>query len=113
MIVDALLIWAKYIYGPLTDDRVRLIDGSGIGKFGGTVAAEAHREIRRLGGVMPPRKFVFLDRSAIGLGSVFLHLGAKLNWRRAFEALIEGFDPDGLARGQREILKQTGVPEAA
>ena len=62
---------------------------------------------------MTARKFVFLDCSAIGLGSVFLHLGAKLNWHRAFEALIEGFDPDNLARGQREILKQTGVPEAA
>ena len=61
----------------------------------------------------PPREFVLLDRSAIGLGPVFLHLGAKLNWHRAFEALIEGFDSDDLARGQREILERTGVPEAA
>ena len=61
----------------------------------------------------PPREFVLLDRSAIGLGSVFLHLGAKLNWHRAFEALIEGFDSDDLARWQREILERTGVPEAA
>ena len=38
--VDAFPIWAKYIYGPLTDDRVRLIDESGSGKFGGAVAAE-------------------------------------------------------------------------
>jgi predicted unusual protein kinase regulating ubiquinone biosynthesis (AarF/ABC1/UbiB family) len=110
--VDALSIWAKYIYGPLTDDRVRLIDESGSGKFGGAVAAETHRKIRRLGGVTPPREFVLLDRSAIGLGSVFLHLGAKLNWHRAFEALIEGFDSDDLARRQREILDRSGVPEA-
>ena len=61
----------------------------------------------------PPREFVLLDRSAIGLGPVFLHLGAKLNWHRAFEALIEGFDSDDLARWQREILERTGVPEAA
>jgi hypothetical protein len=46
------------------------------------------------------------------LGSVFLHLGAKLNWHRAFEALIEGFDSDDLARRQREILDRSGVPEA-
>ena len=111
--VDALAIWAKYIYGPLTDDRVRLIDESGSGKFGGAVAAKTHREIRRLGGVTPPREFVLLDRSAIGLGSVFLHLGAELNWHREFEALIEGFDSDVLAKRQQEILDRAGVPEAA
>ena len=111
--VDALLISAKYIYGPLTDDRVRVIDESGSGKFGGAVAVEAHREIRRRGGVTPPREFVLLDRSAIGLGSVFLYLGAKLNWHRACETLIEGFDSDDLARWQGKILERTGVPEAA
>ena len=111
--VDALAIWAKFIYGPLTDDRVRLIDESGSGKFGGAMAAKTHREIRRLGGVTPPREFVLLDRSAIGLGSVFLHLGAELNWHRAFEALIGGFDSDALARRQIEILARAGVPEAA
>lgn len=111
--VDALAIWAKFIYGPLTDDRARLIDESGSGKFGGAVAAKTHREIRRLGGVTPPREFVLLDRSAIGLGSVFLHLGAELNWHQAFEALIEGFDSAALARRQRQILARAGVPEAA
>ncbi len=111
--VDALSIWAKYIYGPLTDDRTRLIDESGGGKFGGAVAAKVHNEIRRLGGVTPPREFVLLDRSAIGLGSVFLHLGAELNWHRAFEALIEGFDSGALARRQEEILRRAGVPDAA
>ncbi len=112
-LTDALSIWAKYIYGPLTDDRVRLIDESGSGKFGGTVAAKTHNEIRRLGGVKLPREFVLLDRSAIGLGSVFLHLGAKLNWHHAFESLIEGFNADTLDRRQSEILARMGVPEAA
>ena len=112
-LADALSIWAKYIYGPLTEDRERLIDESGSGKFGGAVAAKTHNEIRRLGGVKPPREFVLLDRSAIGLGSVFLHLGAKLNWHRAFEALIEGFDSAALAHRQTEIIQRIGVPEAA
>jgi len=110
---DALALWAKYIYGPLTDDRARLIDESGSGKFGGAVAAEVHREVRRLGGVTPPREFVLLDRSAIGLGSVFLHLGAELNWHRAFEALIEDFESADLTARQKKILQKTGVPEAA
>ena len=112
-LADALSIWAKYIYGPLTDDRVRLIDESGSGRFGGNVAAMTHKEIRRLGVVKLPREFVLLDRSAIGLGSVFLHLEAKLNWHHAFELLIEGFDSDTLDRRQSEILARTGVPEAA
>ncbi len=111
--VDALALWADYIYGPLTEDRARLIDESGSGKFGGAVAAKVHQEVRRLGGVTPPREFVLLDRSAIGLGSVFLHLSAKLNWHRAFEELIEGFESDVLTARQTEILRVSGVPEAA
>ena len=30
-----------------------------------------------------PREFVFMDRAAIGLGSVFLHLDAKLNFHQS------------------------------
>ena len=111
--VDALALWADYIYRPLTEDRARLIDESGSGKFGGAIAAKVHQEVRRLGGVTPPREFVLLDRSAIGLGSVFLHLSAKLNWHRAFEELIEGFESDVLTARQTEILRISGVPEAA
>ncbi len=112
-IIDALHMWAEYIYGPLLDDRVRLIDESGSGHYGGAVAAKVHREIRRHGRVTLPGEFVLMDRSAIGLGSVFLHLQAKLNWHRAFEALIEGFEPAALARRQRQALELCGVPEAA
>ena len=111
--VDALGIWATYIYGPLIDDRARLIDESGSGRFGGAVAAKVHREIRRLGGVTPPREFVLMDRSAIGLGSVFLHLRAELNWHRLFEALIADFDSAQLTRRQTAALERCGVPKAA
>jgi len=111
--VDALNIWANYIYGPLIDDRTRLIDESGSGRYGGTVMAKVHREIRRLGGVTPPREFVLIDRSAIGLGSVYLHLSAELNWHRLFEALIADFDAAKLTRRQAAALKRCDVPEAA
>ena len=111
--VDALNIWADYIYGPLIEDRTRLIDESGSGRFGGAVAAKVHREIRRLGGVTPPREFVLMDRSAIGLGSVFLHLKAELNWHRLVEALIADFDAARLTRRQKAALKRCAVPEAA
>jgi hypothetical protein len=32
--------------------------------------------------VRVPREFVFMDRAAIGLGGVFLHLDARLNFYR-------------------------------
>ena len=110
--VDALNIWADYIYGPLVDDRTRLIDESGNARFGGAVAAKVHREIRRLGGVTPPREFVLLDRSAIGLGSVFLHLKAELNWHRLVEALTADFNAGAMTRRQTAALARCGVPEA-
>ena len=69
-----------------------------------------HRDIRRLGGIAPPRAFVFMDRAAIGLGSVFLHLQAKINWHRLFHELIADFDVKALARRQSKALKAAGVP---
>ncbi|MDD9993360.1 MAG: AarF/UbiB family protein, partial [Rhodospirillales bacterium] len=111
--VDALNIWANYIYGPLLDDRTRMIDESGDARYGGSVMAKVHREIRRLGGVTPPREFVLIDRSAIGLGSVYLHLKAELNWHRLYEGLIEDFDAAQLTRRQASALEACGVPEAA
>ena len=54
-----------------------------------------------------------MDRSAIGLGSVFLHLKAELNWHRLVEALIEDFDAAQLTRRQVAALDLCGVPEAA
>jgi len=59
--------------------------------------------------VRPPREFVFMDRAAIGLGAVFIHLRASLNWHRLFESLIEGFDVDQLAARQQEALVQAGL----
>ena len=39
-----------------------------------------------------------MDRAAIGLGSVFLHLDAKLNWYKLFHELIDGFNEDSLKK---------------
>ena len=50
-----------------------------------------YKELKKIGGVKPPYEFVFMDRAAIGLGSVFLHLDAKVNWYRIFHELIDGF----------------------
>jgi len=101
--------WANFLYAPLLDDRKRRIQEQE-GANGRDVVEEVHREIRRLGGVTPPREFVFMDRAAIGLGSVFMHLKAEINWHRLFRELIEDFDAAALAKRQWKTLVAAGVP---
>ena len=75
-----LNLWAQFLYEPLTQDRVRRIQESDDPQFGRAVAERVHAGLKRTGGVKPPREFVLMDRSAIGLGGVFLRLKAELNW---------------------------------
>jgi len=105
--------WAAFVYAPLMEDRPRLIQETNSGVYGREVAQKVHGDIRRLGGVTPPREFVLMDRAAIGLGSVFLHLDAKINWHRLFHELIKGFDLKALARRQAAALKKADVPAAS
>ena len=111
--VATLNHWAAFVYAPLMEDRSRLIEETNSGVYGREVAEKVHGELRRLGGVRPPREFVLMDRAAIGLGSVFLHLKAEINWHRLFHELTEGFDVKTLARRQAAALKQAKVPAAA
>lgn len=114
-LVDVLEIWARFIYGPLLDDRVRTIaDTVAPGQYGRREAFKVHSELKRLGPVRVPRPFVFMDRAAIGLGSVFLHLSAEMNFHQRFEAAIDGFDVDALTRKQAAALADAGLePDAA
>jgi predicted unusual protein kinase regulating ubiquinone biosynthesis (AarF/ABC1/UbiB family) len=112
-VIDVLNRWALYVYGPLLDNRARLIQEKDSGGDGAAVVESVHRDIRRLGGVRPPREFVFMDRAAVGLGSVFLHLKAEINWYRLFHELIEDFDEATLAVRQQAALKAAGVPPPA
>jgi predicted unusual protein kinase regulating ubiquinone biosynthesis (AarF/ABC1/UbiB family) len=109
-VIDVLNRWALFVYGPLLEDRARLIQEKASGVYGAAVAESVHRDIRRLGGVRPPREFVFMDRAAIGLGSVFLHLKAEINWYRLFHELIDDFDETALAARQAAALTAAGVP---
>ena len=102
--------WARFIYEPLLDDRVRLIQEHGSPDYGRQVAEKVHEELKVAGGVKPPREFVLMDRSAVGLGSVFLRLQAKLNWSRMFNELIAGFNEAELAARQAAALAEAKVP---
>jgi predicted unusual protein kinase regulating ubiquinone biosynthesis (AarF/ABC1/UbiB family) len=108
--VDVLNDWARFLYEPLIEDRVRRITESDDPQFGRVVAERVHAGLRRTGGVRPPREFVLMDRSAIGLGSVFLRLKAELNWSRLFHELIADFDTEVLAARQAAALAEAGVP---
>lgn len=110
-LIDALSIWARFIYGPLLDDRERTIaDGTTPGEYGRREAFSVHQILKEKGPVTIPREFVFMDRAAIGLGGVFLHLDAKLNWYRLFNDTIDGFDLDEVAARQKALFEQAGVP---
>ena len=104
-LMDVLNIWAEFVYAPLLKDQVQKIQESDSGLYGAGIANKVHVELRKLGGVRPPREFVFMDRAAIGLGSVFMHLKAEINWHEMFHGLIDNFDETVLAERQSTTLK--------
>ncbi|MBT5498477.1 MAG: AarF/ABC1/UbiB kinase family protein [Alphaproteobacteria bacterium] len=104
-LMDVLNIWAEFVYAPLLKDQVQKIQESDSGLYGAGIANKVHAELRKLGGVRPPREFVFMDRAAIGLGSVFMHLKAEINWHEMFHGLIDDFDETTLAERQSAVLK--------
>jgi predicted unusual protein kinase regulating ubiquinone biosynthesis (AarF/ABC1/UbiB family) len=109
-LVDVLNVWARFIYGPLLDDRVRTVaDGVSPGEYGRREAFAVKRALQERGPVTIPREFVFMDRAAIGLGAAFLHLGAAQNWRRLFDESLEGFSVEKLARRQAAALEAVGL----
>lgn len=112
-LLEAMTLWARFLYTPLLEDRIRpIVDGS-VAARGAEVAGRVHEALKRAGGVRPPREFVLLDRSALGLASVFGHLRAELNWHRLFLELAEDFSPEAMARRQSRCLAEAGLPPPA
>ena len=94
------------------EDKVRRIQETNSGIYGKEVVEKVHKELRRLNGVKPPREFVLMDRAAIGLGSVFLHLNAEVNWYSIFQELISDFESSEVAQRQNGALNAAQVPAA-
>ena len=110
-LIDTLNIWARFIYGPLLDDREREIaEGTTPGQYGRKEAFTVHKQLKEKGPVRVPREFVFMDRAAIGLGGVFLHLRARLNWHDMFNDTIRGFVLDEVGARQKAAFEAVGVP---
>ena len=110
-LIDALNIWAGFIYAPMLDDRVRTVaDGIEPSAYGRMEAFQVHQLLKELGPVKPPREFVFMDRAAIGLGAVFLHLQAELNFHDLFNAEIADFSLADVKASQKTAFELAGVP---
>lgn len=112
--IEVLNQWASFVYGPLLEDRMRAIreDLPSGGQVGRKVAEKVHENLKIVGSVKPPREFVLMDRAAIGLGSVFWHLDARINWYEMFHEVIGEFDADKLAERQGRVLKAAGLEGA-
>ena len=107
--VEILNKWAEFIYSPLMENKIQKIQKSDSGVYGAQVAAKVHNELKKLGGVKPPKEFIFMDRAAVGLGSVFMHLKAELNWYQIFHSMIENFNVKDLDAKQRKVLKLSNL----
>ncbi len=112
-LIDVLNVWARFIYGPLLQDKVQAIAGKGISptEYGRKQAFEVHKALKEKGPVTVPREFVFMDRAAIGLGGVFLHLRAEMNFYRLFNQEIEHFYLPKVAERQNDALISAGLPD--
>ncbi len=110
-VIKVLNIWADFVYAPLMEDKVQRIQESESGLYGAGIAHKVQSELRRLGGVTPPREFVLMDRAAIGLGAVFLRIKAEVNWYEMFNGLIDEFDIAATARRQTDALKACGLAD--
>lgn len=109
-LIEALTMWARFIYGPLIDDRVRTIaDNVPAAEYGRREAMEVRKRLKTLGPVLVPREFVFMDRAAIGLGAAFIHLRAELNFSAMFAESVEGFTAEALAARQADALARVGL----
>lgn len=109
-LVEVLNIWARFIYGPLLDDRVRSVaDGVAPGEYGRKEAFQVRKLLKEKGPVTIPREFVFMDRAAIGLGAAYLRLRAELNYHQLFEESLEGFSEATVAERQAEALSKAGL----
>lgn len=107
--VETLNIWAEFLYGPILEDKTRRMGHAEGSSFGRNTAEKVHKKLRELGkargGLTVPREFVFMDRAALGLGSVFIHLNAEVNWHQLFNEMIEEFDAETMQTRQNATLK--------
>lgn len=103
--VDILNIWARFVYAPVLEDRIYKMSEQNSTAQGRKIASQIYKEVKKIGGVSMPSSFVMIDRASVGLGSIFLRLGAEVNWHRLFMELTDGFDVTILSKRYTEMQK--------
>ena len=88
-LIDVMNEWARLLYDPLLDDRVRPIQMNFSGAKGWETAMRVHQQLHQLGGLRVPQEFVFMDRASVGVGAVLMRLKCEMNWHQLFEEIIE------------------------
>ena len=107
--IEILNLWANFIYAPLLTNDSKPISELRDSKEGRNIASKVYSELKKIGGVEPPREFVLMDRAAVGLGSVFMHLKSEINWHKVFENMIEDFKIEKLSKNQKKVAKLAGI----
>lgn len=90
-IIEVLNIWAQLLYEPILDNKIRPIHNEDGGKKGFATLRLVHKKLHELGGVKPPKEFVFMDRCTVGIGSVIMRLQSKQNWHLLFEDIAQEY----------------------
>jgi predicted unusual protein kinase regulating ubiquinone biosynthesis (AarF/ABC1/UbiB family) len=108
--IEALSIWARFMFAPLLDRRVRkMAEGVKPGEYGRREFWRMKQKLHEHGPVAIPREFVFMDRAAIGLGAAFLRLDAELNFAELFDEAIAGFSVEAMTERQQAALAAAGL----
>lgn len=109
-LLEVLNLWARFIYAPVLTDGAQPLSQTNSTQRGRKIAAEVYQKLKAMKSVNIPPEFVLMDRASIGLGSVFLRLGAEVNWFRLFQEMTADFDINALAKRQNAALKKHGLP---
>ena len=88
-LAETLTIWARFLYGPVLEDRVRPISEAYSGEQGRMIVKDVLTKLKAHGKVELPREFILMDRVTVGMGAAFIKLGAQLNWHQMFEELLD------------------------
>lgn len=108
-LVSILNQWARFVYGPILEDREQVISENLSNSYTRDLALKIREQLRQYGAITLPREFVMMDRAAVGLGSIFIYLRVRMNWYKLFHELIDGFQGAQLAQRQQQMLAMAGI----
>ena len=108
-LLDTLNIWARFIYAPLLEDRVRRVAEVKPSEYGRREFMAMRQGLEQYGPVAIPRAFVFMDRAAIGLGAAFIRLKAEINFSRLFDEVTADFSVEDVGARQGKALSAVGL----